>query len=173
MTDFYQEGTITTFHDLYRAFDPDEYLVNLEEKLEQYSRKIKVSLLLPSLYSELENSDALDKIIDKIKKVKYLKNVIVALGGSQEEENFLKAKEYFSTLQTSKRTVKVVWVDGPRVQEIFKKIKERNILTGVQGKGQSVWITLGYLLARGDSHVIALHGCDIGTYLVEFHIPGG
>jgi glucosyl-3-phosphoglycerate synthase len=164
MADFHQEGTITTFHDLYGSFDPGEYLVNLEERLQQYSKKIKISLLLPSLYSELENPDVLDSIVEKIKKVRYLRNVVVALGGAEEKEKFLKAKEYFSTLQTSRRSVKIVWVDGPRVQDIFEKIKGRNIITGVQGKGQSVWITLGYLLAKGDSDVIALHDCDIVTY---------
>jgi glucosyl-3-phosphoglycerate synthase len=63
LADFHQEGTITIFHDLYKAFDPDEYLINLEEKLLRYSRKVRVSLLLPCLYTELENLDVLDKIL--------------------------------------------------------------------------------------------------------------
>ena len=33
MIDFHQEGEITTFHDLYRVFDTNEYLINLEERL--------------------------------------------------------------------------------------------------------------------------------------------
>jgi glucosyl-3-phosphoglycerate synthase len=164
LADFHQEGTITTFHDLYKAFDPDEYLINLEEKLVRYARKVRVSLLLPCLYTELENPDVLDKILEKIKSVRYLRNVVVALNGTQEEDKFIKAKEYFSPLSNSKRTVTIVWVDGPRVQEVFEIIRKRDIMTGVQGKGQSVWIALGYLLARGDSDVIALHDCDIVTY---------
>lgn len=164
MTDFHQEGAITTFHDLYKAFDTDQYLINLEERLEKFARKVKISLLLPCYYTELDNREVMDKIIEKIQKVKYLKNVVIAFNGTEEEEKFHGAKEYFSRLRTSRRHVQLVWVNGPRVQEVFQRISERDILTGVQGKGQSVWITLGYILARRDSDVIALHDCDIVTY---------
>jgi glucosyl-3-phosphoglycerate synthase len=164
MSDFHQEGTITTFHDLYRAFDQNEYLINLEERLERHARKIKISLLLPLYFTELENRDVLDKIVEKIQKVKYLKNVVIAFNGTEDEEKFNKAKEYFSVLRTSKRRITLVWVNGPRVQEVFQRISEKDILTGVQGKGQSVWITLGYILAKRDADVIALHDCDIVTY---------
>jgi glucosyl-3-phosphoglycerate synthase len=40
----------------------------------------------------------------------------------------------------------------------------REIATGEQGKGQSVWVALGYLFGRDESDVIALHDCDIVTY---------
>ena len=164
MADFHQEGTITTFHDLYRAFDPEEYLVNLEARLVKFTQKYRVSLLLPCHFSELENREVLDRILEKIKKVRYIKNIIIAFNGTEDEGIFTEAKEYFSSLRGSKKTVKLVWVNGPRVQEIFERIRERDIITGVQGKGQSVWMALGYILGRGDSEVIALHDCDIVTY---------
>lgn len=164
MADFHQEGTITSLHDLYRAFDIDEYLINLEDRLEKFARKIKISLLLPCYFSELENHEVLDKIIEKIKSVNYLKNIVIAFNGTEDETKFHEAREYFGALRTSKRRVTLVWVNGPRVQEVFNRIREKDILTGVQGKGQSVWITLGYILGRGDSDVIALHDCDIVTY---------
>ena len=50
MSDFHQEGIITTLHALYEAFNGDEYLAKLERKLEEYSRHLRSSLLLPSLY---------------------------------------------------------------------------------------------------------------------------
>ena len=164
MADFHQEGTITTFHDLYRAFDINEYLINLEERLESYARKTRISLLLPCHANELENREVLNRIVEKIRKVKYLKNVVIAFNGTEDEQKFHEAKEYFGTLRTSRRRVSVVWVNGPRVQQVFQRISEKDILTGVQGKGQSVWITLGYILARRDTDVIALHDCDIVTY---------
>lgn len=164
MADFHQEGTITTFHDLYRAFDPEEYLVNLEDRLEKYTKKNRVSLLLPCHFTELENREVLDRIVENIKKVRYLKNIIIAFNGTEEEEKFMEAKAYFRALKRSGRKVKLVWINGPRVQEVFQRIRERDIMTGVQGKGQSVWMTMGYILGRGDSEVIALHDCDILTY---------
>jgi glucosyl-3-phosphoglycerate synthase len=164
MADFHQEGLITTLHALYRAFDVDDYLSNLEKKLEEYARHTKISLLLPSLYSEIENPPVLDRILTDIQKVNYIRNIAVALGGAPEENQFREAKKYFGQLRSSERDVKVIWVDGPRIRNIFQEIGKRGIATGVQGKGQSVWITLGYLFARENSDVIALHDCDIVTY---------
>jgi len=164
MADFHQEGLITTLHPLYEAFDRDEYLVNLEKKLVEYSRHLCISLLLPSLFSEIKNPQVLNPIMDNIQKVRYLHRVVVALGGAPEEAQFREAKEYFGRLRTPNRDLKVVWVEGPRIQQIFREIQERAIPTGVQGKGQSVWITLGYLFAKEDCDVIALHDCDIVTY---------
>jgi len=164
MTDFHQEGDITTFHDLYRVFDTNEYLANLEERLLGYARKTRVSLLLPCYYTELENPDVLNNIVDKIKSVRYLRNIVIAFNGTDDEQKFREAMNYFDVLKTTNRMVKLVWVNGQRVQEVFARIGEKDIMTGVQGKGQSVWMALGYVLARGDSDVIALHDLDIVTY---------
>ena len=164
MADFHQEGIITTLHNLYWTFGREEYLKNLESKLEEYSTHLKMSLLLPSLYAEIQNPPVLDRILDEIQKARYLHSVVVALGGAPEESQFREAKDYFGRIRTPDRDVKVIWVEGPRIQNVFQKIQDRDISTGVQGKGQSVWITLGYLFAREDCDVIALHDCDIVTY---------
>ncbi len=164
MADFHQEGIITTLHALYEVFDREEYLASLERKLEEYSRHLKISLLLPCFYTELQNPQVLNHIMDEIQQVSYLKCVVVAFNGTSEEAKFQEAREYFKKLQTSERDVKLVWVDGPRIQSIFQDIQKREIHTGIQGKGQSVWIALGYLFAREDCDVIALHDCDIVTY---------
>jgi len=164
MADFHQEGTITSLHALYEAFDREAYLAGLEQKLEEYSHHLKISLLLPSLYSEIQNQAVLDRIMAEIREVRYLHSVVVALGGAPDEKHFNEAKEYFSRLRTPVRDVKVIWVDGPRIQQIFREIQKREIPTGVQGKGQSVWISLGYLFGCEEADVIALHDCDIVTY---------
>ncbi len=164
MADFHQEGVITTLHALHETFNRDEYVASLERRLEDHARHVRIALLLPSLYSEIHNPEVLNRILEEIQKVKYLHNVVVALGGAPEEAQFQKAKEYFRRLRTPERDVKVVWVEGPRVQQIFKEIRNKELSVGVQGKGQSVWITMGYLLARNDCDVIGLHDCDIVTY---------
>ena len=164
MADFHQEGMITTLHALYEAFDTREYLLNLEKKLECYAVHQKICLLLPCLYAEIKTPQVLDHIMDEIDKVDYLDSVIVALGGAPDEAQFQEAKKYFSRLKRPERAVRIIWVEGPRVQRIFHEIQQRDIHTGVQGKGQSVWIALGYILGREQADVIALHDCDIVTY---------
>jgi len=164
MADFHQEGIITTLHGLYEAFDRETYLVNLERKLEGYSKHSRFCLLLPSLFDEVQNANVLAPIIKEIQKVHYIHDVVVALGGAPEEPQFKEAKEYFGKLRTPFREVTVVWVEGPGIQQIFQEIRNRDINTGIQGKGQSVWISLGYIFARDQTDVIALHDCDIVTY---------
>jgi glucosyl-3-phosphoglycerate synthase len=164
MADFHQEPQITTLHALYEAFDKDNYLVSLERKLEDHARHEHISLLLPSLYSEIGNAGVLDRIIERIAEVRYLRSIVVALGGAPEEDKYREAQAYFGRLETPAREVRVVWIDGPRIQDLLAQMAERGIPTGEQGKGQSVWLTLGYLFARDQANIIALHDCDIVTY---------
>ncbi len=164
MADFLQYGMITTLHGLYEALDRDEYLATLEEKLESYSRHVRISLLLPCLYSELATPDVLDRITADIAATRYLHLVVVALGGAPEPERFAEARRYFERLADDDRQVRIVWVDGPRIQAVLDRIRSREISVGVQGKGQSVWIALGYILGREEADVVALHDCDIVTY---------
>jgi glucosyl-3-phosphoglycerate synthase len=164
MADFHQEGTIATLHELHDVCGGDDYLQYIEKKLEAYARHVKITLLLPCLYTELKHPEVLGPILDEISHAKYLDSVVVAFGGTDEEPLFREAKDYFSRLETHRRDVKLVWVDGPGVQSIFKEMRSRSIATGERGKGQSVWISLGYLFARGMCDVIALHDCDIVTY---------
>jgi glucosyl-3-phosphoglycerate synthase len=164
MPDFHQEGIVTNLHALHGVFDPEAYLVNLERKLEIYSRHLRISLLLPCLHSEMLTPKVLDRILDQIEDVRYLHCVVVALGGAPREAQFREAVRYFGRLRNRTRDVKVVWVEGPRVQGIFRAIEKREISTGLQGKGQSVWMALGYIFAREDCDVIGLHDCDILTY---------
>ena len=163
MADFHQEGVITTLHSLYEAFDRDEYLEELERKLVDYSTHLNICLLLPCLYSELQNPQVLDPIVNDICKVQYLHSIVVALGGANYEQ-FQEARQYFSRLRTDNRELQVVWVDGPGAQEILARIREKDIATGVAGKGQSAWLALGYILGHEKAEVIALHDCDIVTY---------
>lgn len=164
MTDFHQEPLITTLHALYEAFNKESYLASLERRLEEHARHERISLLLPSLYSEIRDDGPLNHILAEIKETRYIKNVVVALGGTESEEDFRYAKEYFGQLRTEQRDVKVAWVEGPKVQQILADINARGLVTGERGKGQSVWVALGYLFGRDQSDVIALHDCDIATY---------
>ena len=164
MSEFHQEDTITTIHGFYDLFDPEQALAKLEEKLEKFARRRRIALLLPSLYEEIHIPGVLDRIIDQINDVHYLSSIVVALGGAEEEKKFQEAKDYFYRLRKRNCHVHVVWVEGPRVMKIFHKLREQKIPIGVPGKGQSVWISLGYLFAKGRSAVIALHDCDIVTY---------
>ncbi len=154
MSDFYQTSSITTLH---RLGTPNLEL--LEQELAEHARTCPIALVLPCLYSELEGP-ALGGIVEHLKKVPYLNEIVVALGHASALE-FRQAKEYFAVLP---QDVRLVWIEGPRIQELLKLLVSQGVNVGLPGKGQSCWIAFGYVLARRRSKVIALHDCDIVTY---------
>ena len=80
MGDFFQNGVITTFHDL-----SNRTVEDLESDLMDWSKTRPISLLIPSLYSEFEG-EAIPKIISELRKVTYLDEVIIGLDNDDREE---------------------------------------------------------------------------------------
>ena len=154
MGDFYQNGIITTLHDL-----SNRSLDELEYELVCFSKVRPMSLLLPSLYSELEG-EALPAIIQHLKQVPYLREVVIGLDRADEKQ-FRHALEFFGELPQQHR---ILWNDGPRLQAIDKELQEKGLAPQELGKGRNVWYCLGYIFASGKSEAIALHDCDIVTY---------
>ncbi|REG86459.1 glycosyl transferase [Marinomonas pollencensis] len=154
MGDFYQNGIITTLHNL--AHRP---LEEMEKELCEFSKTRPMSLILPCLYSELE-TDAMPNIIEHLKKVPYLEEIIIGLDRATEEQ-YRHALEFFSVLP---QKYKVLWNDGPRLRAIDSVLKGEHLSPSAPGKGRNVWFCMGYNLAAGKAESIAMHDCDIVTY---------
>jgi glucosyl-3-phosphoglycerate synthase len=157
MADFHQTGVIATFHKL-----GDSKLEKIEAELTWYSQERPIALVLPSLFSELQG-EALEGIISELKKIQYLKEVIVTLGPCSRKE-FDHAKKFFSVLP---QTTRIIWNNGKRISQVYKTIESAGLQLGDTGKGQSAWIAYGYIIAQKNINVIALHDCDILTYSRE------
>jgi glucosyl-3-phosphoglycerate synthase len=157
MGDFYQTETFSTLHRLNRG-----NIDQLEEQLQEFCQMRPIGLVLPCLYSELSRK-ALKDILDKLKDVRYLNEIVITLGRANEEE-FRHAQEYFSVLPNN---YKIIWDDGERIASIFNLLKENGLDAGDPGKGRAAWIAYGYILAEDSSEVIVLHDCDIVTYSRE------
>lgn len=154
MSDFYQTGVVATFHTLGR-----QNLEKIEAELSWYASARPLALVLPSLYSELQG-EALKGIVRELQEVKYVKEIVVALGPASKEE-FEHAKRFFSILP---QKTSIIWNAGPRLSEVYQLIKEADLHIGEPGKGRSAWMAYGYILSRQEFHAIALHDCDILTY---------
>ncbi len=157
MTDFYQSGIITTLHNLGKSS-----LERLEQDLGRYSQARPIALVLPALYSEFEGP-AMAGIVAELAKVKYLKEIVLVLDQASDKE-FRRVREFMSPISTE---VRIVHNDGKRVSEIYDTFSRNKLDVGQRGKGRSVWLAYGYVLARGQSDIIALHDCDIVTYSRE------
>ncbi len=157
MGDFHQNGSITTLHNL--NYSTIEYL---EKKLLKFSKRRKMGLIIPALYSELEKP-ALKNIVDILKDVPYINEITIGLDRATEEQ-YAHAKEYFSILNNEHTRCRVIWNEGPRMMALKKKFEENKIYTGEPGKGRNVWFCFGYMIASGRSEAIALHDADVITY---------
>jgi glucosyl-3-phosphoglycerate synthase len=154
MSDFYQNGIITNFHNL-----SDRPVEDLEKELVAFSRTRPMSLVLPSLFSELEGP-ALDNIINELTKVPYLSEIVIGLDRADEGE-FAHAREFFNRLPQHHR---ILWNDGPRLRALDEKLRDEGLAPTEMGKGRNVWYCYGYTLASGKASSVALHDCDILTY---------
>ncbi len=157
MADFYQNGVITTLHNL-----TDRPLDELEAELERFSTRRPMALVLPSLFSELEGP-ALGPILDDLKHASYLREIVIGLDRADEAQ-FKYAKDYFDRLPQEHR---ILWNDGPRLRAVDKMLADKGLAPTEMGKGRNVWYCFGYVLASGRSRAVALHDCDIVTYTRE------
>ncbi|MDI6727095.1 MAG: glycosyl transferase [Smithellaceae bacterium] len=157
MADFYQTGIITTLH---RLGKPS--LERIEKELEGFARFRPVALVLPALYSEFEGP-AMPKIVEELSRVNYLSEVLLVLDKASEKE-FQQVRRLMAPVPGD---VKIIHNDGKRITEICDTFKRNGLDVGQPGKGRSVWLGNGYVIAGGKSYVIALHDCDIVNYSRE------
>jgi glucosyl-3-phosphoglycerate synthase len=154
MADFYQNGVITTLHNL-----DERPITAIEAELTRFSKQRPMGLILPSLFSELEG-EALPNIIDEIAKVPYLSQIVIGLDRADKAQ-FQHAGEFFSRLPQHTR---ILWNDGPRLQALDAKLQALGLAPKELGKGRNVWYCMGYTLAANKVESVALHDCDILTY---------
>ncbi len=154
MGDFYQNGIITTLHNLgSRSLD------DLESELMSFRKVRPMTLVLPSLYSELQGS-ALKNIVKHLALVPYLDEIVIGLDRADRAE-YEHALRYFNELP---QPHKVLWNDGPRLKALDDELKDQDLAPTEMGKGRNVWYCFGYTLASGKGKAVALHDCDILTY---------
>ncbi|MDN2663260.1 glycosyl transferase [Psychromonas sp. 14N.309.X.WAT.B.A12] len=154
MADFYQNGIVTTMHNLRQRSNE-----NLEAELQKFSSARPMGLILPSLFSELEG-DAFPDIVDHLCEVPYLSEIVIGLDRANEEQ-YRHALKFFKKLPQHHR---VLWNEGPRLKALDAKLQALGVAPKELGKGRNVWYCMGYTLASGKAESVALHDCDIVTY---------
>jgi glucosyl-3-phosphoglycerate synthase len=154
MGDFQQRGPITTLprlvqHDLKRH----------ERELATFAKRTPVTLIIPCLVSEMDQS-ALAGMVVELAKAPYLDTVVVSLDRA-DRSGYERALGYFKGL--GHRTV-LLWNDAPQIADIVATIESNVIQLAPRGKGRAVWMALGYALAENRAGCIALHDADVVDY---------
>ena len=154
MGDFYQNGIITTLHDL-----DQRPIEAIESELQGFSKQRPMGLILRSLYSELVG-EALPAILGQIAQVPYLSEIVIGLDRADASQ-YGAALAFFDRLPQRHR---VLWNDGPRLKALDAELQSHDLAPREMGKGRNVWYCMGYTLASGRTESVALHDCDITTY---------
>jgi len=157
MPDFYQHSVVSTLHCLKEIDLPAQ-----EKMLAEQAEKRPISLVLPALYSEVE-SPALPHILKQLKGVPYIKEIIFSMN-RMDASQFAHAKKFFGESLESDQHWRILWNDGPAVSKLYGKLAEADLTHYVPGKGYNVWMAYGYVLAKGESKIIAAHDSDILSY---------
>jgi glucosyl-3-phosphoglycerate synthase len=159
MADFYQTGVVTTLH---RLGQPR--VGHLEDELLATSDAKPIALVLPCLHSEVRDV-ALKGIVEVLKTVRYLRQIVVSVSGTTRREEFEELRAAFDGVRTRDGLPPAfLWNGGPHVQRLYARLREADLDAGDDGKGRSTWMAYGYVLATNVSRVIALHDCDIRDY---------
>lgn len=157
MGDFYQASQVTTLHNFRnRKFE------DIEAEIISFSKKRPIGLIIPTQYSDLQRLE-LNNIVNILKDITYLNEIVICIDAASEEE-FEKAKEFFSILPQYHR---VIWNNGPGIKHLEYILNDKNIHLGNPGKGKNLWFSYGYMIASGKSEAIAIHDTDILTYSRE------
>jgi glucosyl-3-phosphoglycerate synthase len=154
MSDFYQTGVVSTLHRLGKY-----NLENLEAELSRHVKHRPVALILPTTFSDSQG-EAFKNILRCLTGVRYLEEIVVVMNRTDTME-FRQAKKFLSELDFK---IQIVWSSGPRIGELYKLLEKNELFLGTDGKGRSVGIAMGYVIANDRSEVISLHDCDIVTY---------
>ncbi len=154
MADFFQTGAVATLHHL----KPNE-TPRLEQELEAYASTAAIGLALPALFTEFEHP-AMRGIVMQLRQHRYLRRIVVALGRADAAQYRI-ARAFFDGMETP---VTFLQVDHERILRLFHLLEEKGLPMYGAGKGRTCWLAAGYLLARGDTDVIAFHDCDIRNY---------
>lgn len=162
VADFHQTGAITTLHRLHRFGTPD--LARLEDEIRVHAHARPIALVLPCLLDELRDT-ALKGIIETLRTVPYLHQVVVSVDGAEDRADFDEMRAAFDGIPTlDGRGATLIWNDGPRMRGIRERLAAEGLDVGERGKGRATWIAYGYVLATEEAQVVAVHDCDIRDY---------
>lgn len=154
MSDFFQNGIVTTLHDLDRRRDD-----SLETTVARQAAATPVTLVLPCLHAELQGP-ALEPFVGQLATIPWIDEIVIGLDRA-DARGFRAALTLFGRLPQRHH---VIWNDGPRVATLVAELGKEQLAPAARGKGHNIWLCLGLVQAHGQAAVVALHDCDVVSF---------
>lgn len=151
MSDFFQNGIVTTLHDLDLRRDDA-----LESALAARAGAATVTLVLPCLHAEFAGP-ALGPFVEALATIPWLHEIVIGLDRA-DAAGYREALALFGRLP---RPHHLIWNDGPRVSALTADLAGEGLAPVERGKGSNIWLCLGLVQALGQAEVVALHDCDV------------
>ncbi len=155
MSDFYQHEVIATLHRL-----GESSLEKLENKLVHDARRRPIALIIPVTLDD-SRKDVFDSILGQLAGIPYLKRSIFTVGKTDSIEEFASIQ---SKVKNTLPDATLIWASSPRIKSLIERMEASDLYVGGDGKGRSVWLAYGYIIAKDDCRVMALHDADIVNY---------
>jgi glucosyl-3-phosphoglycerate synthase len=166
MSDFSQDGIITTIHDLGTA-DKRE----LWSLLSRSTRHYRIGLVLPITAADMR-AEPFAHIIGELAQVDFIDTIVVVLNRADSADDY---RETYRMVAPLGDRATILWTDGPRGKRLNDELQGAGFDVSKPGKGRAVWTAFGYLLADPRLKAFALHDCDIVNYdnemLVRLCLP--
>ena len=154
MSDFFQNGIVTTLHELGGRSTAD-----LEAEVSRLASGTPVGLVLPCLHSELAGP-ALGPLVRHLAAMPWLGEIVIGLDRA-DAAGYREALALFSQLPQPHQ---VLWNDGPRIGALVEELGALGLAPLERGKGHNIWLGLGLVQAQGRAEVVALHDCDVVSF---------
>ena len=154
MSDFFQNGIITTLHGLGGRSSAD-----LEAEVTRLAAGTPIGLVLPCLHSELAGP-ALGPLVRHLAAMPWLGEIVIGLDRA-DAAGYREALALFSQLPQAHH---VIWNDGARIGALVAELGSLGLAPRELGKGHNIWLGLGLVQSLGQARVVALHDCDVVSF---------
>ena len=155
MSDFAQDGPITTIHDLGTVKAGE-----LESRLNRAAASYPIGLVLPITAQDMR-AEPFANIVSQLTKVQFLDTAVVVLNRAEQTDDYVHCAKLLEPLGD---TAHLLWTDGARGKALHQELADYGFNVLVPGKGRAVWTAFGYLLADPRLKAFVLHDCDIVDY---------
>lgn len=154
MADFFQNGIVTTLHDL-----EDRRDASLDAAMLEQAARLPLTLVLPCLQAELRGP-ALAPFVRQLAAIPWLSEIVIGLDRA-DAAGYQEALSLFDQLPQPHH---LIWNDGPRVAALVEELALQGLAPAERGKGHNIWLCLGLVQALGRAEVVALHDCDVVSF---------
>ncbi|MBN2288764.1 MAG: glycosyl transferase, partial [Candidatus Glassbacteria bacterium] len=120
-----------------------------------------IALVIPVSLEDSRHNN-FRKILKVVAGVPYLRYILVTTGQVKTHPDFVEICRKVRNLCPG---ASLLWSSGTRIAGLVDRMGKVGLpVDRADGKGRSVWLAYGYLIARGDCRVITTHDADIVNY---------